>query len=57
MFTRMSQLFNYSPVFITILVTRTKTQSNTAVKFFFHSKSPGQLNYKFKKYNKINAKI
>ena len=27
------------------------------LKSFFHSESPGQLNYKFKKYNKMNAKI
>ena len=47
---------NYSPLFITFSLTQ-KPRPNTAVKIFFQSKSPGQLNYKFKKYNKMKEKI
>ena len=33
------------------------TRMSQLFKMFFHSKSPEQLNYKFKKYNKMKSKI
>ena len=47
MFTRMSELLNYSPVFRTTFLTLTKIQSQYYCYSFL--KSPGQLNYKLKK--------